>query len=99
MGYILWAFVFLIAGFCMESCICFYHRSRENNKFLQASLLSGVISLIGILVVSRVVFSVVAGPLGHLALIYVPLFAFGKGAGTYASLTLWDKLYPKKTRC
>ena len=96
MGYLIWSILFLTAGFCMESFICFYHRSRENNKFLQASVLSGIISLIGILVVSRIVFSVMSGPLGHLALIYVFLFACGKGTGTYASLTLWDKIYKVK---
>jgi len=34
--------------------------------------------------------------MGLLSLIYVVMYALGKGVGTYTSLKLWDKKYPKK---
>jgi len=96
MGYILWAFLFIIAGFILESCVCVYHRARENNRIMLSAVTGGIITCIGILVISRIVYSVISGPLGHLSLIYVFIFALGKGIGTYTSLTMWDRLYPNK---
>jgi tellurite resistance protein TehA-like permease len=93
MSYFLWAFLFLFAGFFMESCICFYHRSRENDKFVLAAMFSGTISLTAMLVISRIIMGVVKGPLGYWSLTYIFIFALGKSLGTYASLTLWDNLY------
>lgn len=91
----LWSLVFFTAGFIMESCICFYHRSRENNKLGQAAVLSCFISLIGILVISRIVGTIFTSPLGYWALSYAFIFAIGKGTGTYLSLKWWEKLYKK----
>jgi hypothetical protein len=94
--FILWPLIFFAAGFIMESCICFYHRSRENNKLIQTAILSCVISLIGILVISRIVGSIYSSPLGYWALSYALIFALGKGSGTYLSLICWDKFYKTK---
>ena len=43
-----------------------------------------------------IVYSIVNSPMGLLSLTYVAMYALGKGIGTYTSLTLWDKWFPKK---
>jgi hypothetical protein len=95
MEFLLWSPLFMLAGFVMESLVCFYHRSREYNRIFQTALFSTAITMLGVLAVSRIVFSVINSPIGHWSLVYVFFFALGKGFGTYASLTLWDKLYLK----
>lgn len=96
MGYVLWGLLFVLAGFVLESCVCVYHLARENNRIILSSIAGSVITCIGILVISRIVYGVVNTSVGHLYLAYVLTFAFGKGLGTYTSLTLWDRYHPKK---
>lgn len=96
MGYILWCFLFMITGFVLESCVCIYHRARENDRVVLSSAFSFLITCIGLLVISKIIYSIVNSPMGILSLIYVVMYALGKGIGTYTSLKLWDKQYPKK---
>lgn len=86
--------LFFIAGFLMEALICVYHRSREHNHFFIAASLSGVISLIGILVISKII------ALLHTAatssIFYVFIFAFGKTMGNYMTLRWWHRKMQKR---
>lgn len=92
----MWCAAYLLAGFLSEACICFYHRARENNRFILSSVLCSIITIISIMVMSRITYSVITSPSGHFALIYVFIFALGKGLGTFISLTVWDRLFPDK---
>ena len=90
-----WAVLFFIAGFIMEAMVSFYHKSRENNQILICSIYSTLITIITVLVSTRIVFSVTNSPLGHWSLIYVVIFAIGKGIGTYLGLHIWDWMHQK----
>jgi len=72
MFHIVWGFLFLFAGFMLESCVCVYHRSREHNRILLSSIFGAIITCIGVLVTSRIVFNVLNSPLGHLSLRLYP---------------------------
>lgn len=98
MSFLLWAHLFFIAGFFLESLVCVYHRSREYNRFVLAAVFSATITSVGILVSSRIVFSVIGTPLGLWSLFYIFFFAFGKGIGTYTSLNLWEKWHKDDNR-
>ena len=86
----------MLTGFALESCVCIYHRARENDRIILTSVFSSLITCIGLLVISKIVYSIVNSPIGLLSLTYVAMYALGKGIGTYTSLTLWDKWFPKK---
>jgi len=89
-----YSIIFLVAGFIQESLFCFYHRAREDNRILISSALSGITTIITLLVISKIIYQM--SNTGFWFLGYVVVFAVGKCIGTYTSLTLWNKLYPSE---
>ena len=85
------ALVYLLAGFSWEVLITSYHRCVIEEKNAIASLLAMTITCVSLLIVSNLTKEIILSETGLAVYAYVFVFALGKGAGAFTSLSWWSK--------
>jgi len=87
----LFCILFALAGFIQEVLITSYHRSVIAEKNVQASMLASSITIVSLLVIAGIIKKIFDPSSGLFSVLYVFVFATGKGLGAYGSLSWWSK--------
>lgn len=90
---ILYLLLFFLAGFIQEIFLTSYHRAIATNRIIVASILTSLIAILSLLVVTEVTRKIFDPSMGFYSLMFVFIFAGGKGLGAYLSLKRWQKIH------
>lgn len=74
---------FFLAGLVQEILIVFYHRAIATHRIIAVSILSSLIAALGLLVFTEVTRKIFDPTMQAYSLLFVLVYASGKGIGSY----------------
>lgn len=89
MGLILQCAIYSLIGFLQEVMVIVYHRATVCGRKLLASIMTTLITAVGLLVMAHITQQILAS--GPLSFLLVLVFAVGKGIGAYVTLGWWGR--------